>query len=142
VPGAHGREGGGKQQVLPVGWQQIQQLADFGGKAQIQQPVGFIQYQRTDGGQAQRIVLQQIQQPARCGHHDVGTAAQRHHLRVDGNTAIGHHHLGVARQTVAQFAQGVTHLDGQLPRGQQNQPAQLAAGVLWSLSHCCSSGRQ
>jgi hypothetical protein len=32
-----GREGGGKQQVLPVGWQQIQQLADFGGKAQIQQ---------------------------------------------------------------------------------------------------------
>jgi hypothetical protein len=32
-----GREGGGKQQVLPVGWQQIQQLADFGGKAKIQQ---------------------------------------------------------------------------------------------------------
>jgi hypothetical protein len=34
---AGGREGGGKQQVLPVGWQQIQQLADFGGKAKIQQ---------------------------------------------------------------------------------------------------------
>jgi hypothetical protein len=46
------------------------------GKAQVQQAVGFVEHQRLDGVQAQRVALHQVQQAARRGHHDVGAAAQ------------------------------------------------------------------
>ena len=74
-----GREGGGEQQVLAVGRQQGQHAAQFVGEAEVEQAVGFVQHQGFDGGKPQRIVRQQVQQPAGRGGDNVGAAAQGHH---------------------------------------------------------------
>ena len=98
-----GREGGGEQQVLAVGRQQGQHAAQFVGEAEVEQAVGFVQHQGFDGGKPQRIVRQQVQQPAGRGGDNVGAAAQGHHLRIDGDAAENHGDLGPARQVPASW---------------------------------------
>ena len=74
----------------------------------------------------QRVVLDQVQQPARRGDHDVGAAAQRHHLRVDGDAAEGDRDLDRRRQMPRQAAHRLADLRRQLARGHQDQRAQPA----------------
>ena len=91
-------EGGRKKQVLPqngsvCSGQCSQYPAQLFGKAQIQQAVGFVQHQGLDRGQTERIATQQIQQPARRGHHHFDTPSQKQHLFVDRDTTKQHRHL-------------------------------------------------
>ncbi|MNV39642.1 hypothetical protein D3C71_1312280 [compost metagenome] len=102
---------------MPLSGQQRQHTLQFFGKAQVQQAVGFVKYQVSHGGQAQRVVLHQVQQSPWCGHHNVGPAAQAHHLGVDRHTTKNDRHLGGQRQVLCQAAQHFAYLGGQLARG-------------------------
>ena len=71
-----GRKSGREKQVLPLHGQQGQDARQLFGKAQVEQAVGFVEHQRRDTAQAERVVVDQVQQAPRRGHHDVGAAAQ------------------------------------------------------------------
>ena len=118
-----GREGGREQQVLALARQQGQHALQFFGKTQVEQAVGFVEDQKAHAREAQRVVLHQVEEAPRGGHHHVGTAAQRHHLRVDGDAAKHHRHarrMGhMARQALQHFA----YLGRQFPCGGQHQGA-------------------
>ena len=125
-------KGGREEQVLPPGRQQRQHALQFFGKAQVQQPVGFVQHQVRHGRQAQRVVVHQVQQAPRRGHHNVGTAAQAQHLRVDGYAAKHDGDLERLLQVLRQAAQHFAHLRGQFTRRYQHQgthPARPAGGA-------------
>ena len=122
-------KGGREKQVLPPGGQQRQHALQFVGKAQVQQPVGFVQHQVRHGRQAQRVVVHQVQQAPRRGHHNVGTAAQAQHLRVDGYAAKHDGDLERLLQVLRQAAQHFSHLRCQFAGGHQHQgthPARAA----------------
>ena len=117
------RKGGRKEQVLAPRWQQRQGALQFLGKPQVQQPVGFVQHQQVHAGKLQRVVVHQIEQAARRGDHHIGTTAQAHHLRVDGDAAKHHGHFHGLGQVLGQAAHHLTHLGGELACGHQNQRA-------------------
>ena len=68
---------------------------------QVQQPVGLVQHQALQLGQADRMALDQVEQPAGGGHDQFGAAAQSHHLRVDRHAAVQHGHDVGNRQGAA-----------------------------------------
>lgn len=107
------REGGREQQGLALRGQQGQHAVEFFGKALVQQAVGFVQHQMLHGIQAHGVVLHQIQQAARRGDQKVGAAAQLHHLRVDGDTAIDHAAAWLLTQLARDVAQAFVNLQGQ-----------------------------
>jgi len=125
---------------LPPGGQQRQHALQFVGKAQVQQPVGFVQHQVRHGRQAQRVVVHQVQQAPRRGHHNVGTAAQAQHLRVDGYAAKHDGDLERLLQVLRQAAQHFAHLRGQFTVGTSTR-ARTRRGPPVALScSCCSKG--
>jgi hypothetical protein len=88
-------------------------------------------------------VVYQVEQAARCGDHDVGAAAQVHHLRVDGDAAEYDSDLDALRQKFRKADDGLADLRGQLTRGHQDErahrPVLAGAAVVAS---CCSSGSE
>ena len=91
--------------------------------------------------QAERVVIDQVEQAPRRGHHDVGAAAQVQHLRVDRHAAEHDRRLQPPRQRGQQGAHRLADLRRQLARGHQHQragaPRRLRAARRRS---CCSSG--
>ena len=120
------RKSGREKQVLTLRWQQAQNATQLFAKAQIQQAVGLIQHQRAHCGEVQGVVIDQVQQTPRRGHHDVGAAAQVHHLTIDGNAAKDHRHLHPLRQVFGQADQGFANLRRQLACRHQHQRANAA----------------
>ena len=106
---------------MSLGRQQGQDARQFVSKTQVQQAVCFVQHQGGDGGEAQGIVVNQIEQAAGGGDHDVGPPAQTHHLRVDGNATKRDHGFRRMRQALRKPTDDLAHLRGQLPRRYQNQ---------------------
>ena len=95
-----GRERGREEQALPLRRHQPQHPVQFLGKTQVEQAVGLVEHQHFDRRQPQGVVLHQIEQAPGRGHHHVGAAAQRHHLRVDRDAAEDHRHLQRLRRRV------------------------------------------
>ena len=87
------RKGGGEKQVLPAGGQQRDDPVELVRETEVQQPVGLVEHERGDGREGHGVAVDQVQQPARGGDDDVGAAAERHHLGVDGDPAIHHENL-------------------------------------------------
>jgi hypothetical protein len=117
------RKGGREEQVLPARRQQRQDARQLLGKAQVQQAVGLVEHQRGHCIQADRVVIDKVQQAPRRGHHDLRAAAQVQHLRVDRHPAEHDRRLQPPRQRGQQRAHGLAHLRGQLARGHQHQHA-------------------
>jgi len=108
---------GRKQQGLALGGQQRQHALQFFSKSQVEQAVGFVQHQMLHIRQTHSVLVDQIEQTAGRGHHNVGTAPQRHHLRIDRDPAKDDGHFERLGQFVGQIGQHLTHLHGQFPRG-------------------------
>ena len=121
-----GREGGREQQALARRRQLREQARQLVGKTGVEQAVGLVEHQCGDIAQAQRVALDQVEQPARRGHHHLGAAAQRHHLRVDRDAAVDDQHLDRLGQLPRQRAQRFTDLGRQLARGHQHQRQRAA----------------
>ena len=120
------REGRREQQVLPARRQQRQHAGQLVGEAQVEQPVGLVEHQRAHMVEPDRVVVDQIEQPARRGHHQLGAAAQGHHLRIDRHAAEQHRHPWRIRQPARQIAQQLAGLHRQLARRHQHQPVRRA----------------
>jgi hypothetical protein len=135
----------GEEQVLTLWRQQRQDAGQFVSKTQVEQPVGFVQHQMLDVAELERVVVHQIQQTARRGHHHVGTTAQAHHLRVDRDAAEHHGHLQRMRlgrcQVVGQPAQDFAHLGGQFARGHQDERAHPPRRGGWRLLQALQQGQ-
>jgi hypothetical protein len=116
--GHRGRE----HQRLALGRQLGQQAADLVGKAQVEQAVGLVEHQGPNLGQTQRMLLQQIEQAPWRAHHQVRTAAQRQHLRVDRQPTDRQHH----RQFWRQVTRSLRNLRRQLARRRHDQHTQAA----------------
>ncbi len=139
-PGHARLEGGGKQQVLALRRQQCEHALQLFGESQVQQPVGLVQHQRPHLRERQGVVLHEVQQPARRGHHRVRAAAQGHQLRVDGHPAARDRDLQPRPgQMARQVAQHLAHLGGQFARGHQHQGAR--APRPGRAPACCACGR-
>ena len=110
-------ERGRKQQVLALGRQQGRNGCPLVTKGLVEHAVGFVQHQGAHAAQRQGVVVGQVQQAARGGHHHVGATAQAHHLRVDGHAAKHHSHFHRLCQPVGHVTQGGAYLNGQLARG-------------------------
>ena len=144
-----GGKGGREEEVLPLRRQQLKNAAQLIAKPHVEQAIGFVKHQRADRVQRQRIVLNQVNQAARRCDHDVGAAAQLHHLRVDRHAAKDRLHLDPPRQVSGQGDDGLGHLGRQLARGHQHQPPDAARRVNGRLGQplqhgqgkgCCLSG--
>jgi len=81
------RKGRRKEQALSARRQQREDTVQFFSKTEVEQPVGFIEHQRGNLGQMQRVVIDQVEQASGRGNDDIGTAAQGHHLRIDRHAA-------------------------------------------------------
>nr|GEU28390.1 putative uridine nucleosidase 2 [Tanacetum cinerariifolium] len=123
------REGRGKEQVLALPRQQLQDAPQLFAEAQVQQAVRLVQHQHRHARNLERVMVDQVQQPSRRGNHDIGAAAQGHHLRVDRHAAKHNRHLYRHRQMRHQLAHRLSHLRRQLARGHQDQAMQLARAV-------------
>ena len=120
--GLHGGgKGGREKQVLALLGQQCQQAVEFFRETQVQQAVRLVQHQQLDVGQGERVAVNQVQQAPGRGHHNVGAAAQAHHLRVDGHAAENDGDLQGLALGLGQGANGLTHLRRQLTRRHQHQ---------------------
>ncbi len=88
-------------------------------EAHGQHLVGLVQNHQLDAFQAQRLALQQVDQPARRAHHDGRPALEPAQLRPVRSAAIDRQHLQPG--TFAQLPQCVRHLQGQLAGRRQHQ---------------------
>ena len=89
-------------------------------EAHAQHFVGFVQYQRLEAVQLQCALAEVIQHSARGAHDHLGTAAQALDLREKVLAAIDRQNVEVA-ELAGIGGKRFGHLDGQFPRGCQNQ---------------------
>ncbi len=107
----------------------MQDAAQLIGKAEVEQPVGFVEHQHLHIAQTQRVVFDHVEQSARGGNHQIGAAAQKHQLWVDRDPAVQHGQLERLRQRPGQRAQRLANLHGQLAGGHQHQRADATRHV-------------
>lgn len=113
------RERRREQQVLALGRQDVEDLADVVDEAHVQHAVGFVQHQQFDVRQINGALADVVQQTARRGHDDIDAALERIDLRIDADAAEHHHRL--QRQVLAVGAHALFHLRGELARGCEHQ---------------------
>ena len=116
-----GWEGGREEQVLTAPRQQREHARELVREARVEQAIGFVQHQQGHTGQAECVVIDQIQQAARRGHDDLGPAAQAHHLRIDGHAAEHDGHLHRIGKLPRQAANRFADLGRELARGYHDE---------------------
>jgi hypothetical protein len=146
MPSASAWMAGGKVAENSRFWrlagQQREDAAELFGKAQVEQAVGLVEHQRRHGVELERVVLHQVEQAAGRGDHDVGAAAQAHHLRVDRHAAEGDDDLQALGQVLRQAAHGLADLGREFARGHEHQRAHAARPCAAFGARRCSSGRE
>ena len=121
---------------MPARRQQRQNALKLLLKAQVQQPVGLVQHQGLHRRQLEGVVVDQVQQASGRGHHQVGAAAQTHHLRVDRHAAKHHRDLERYRLMPCQLARHLADLHREFTRWHQYQspgPPLPAGSGRWRL---------
>ena len=119
---------GAEQQGLALAGQQRQHAACFIGKTIVEQAVGLVQHQHRQIRHAHRVLARQVEQAAGRHHQHMRAAAQRHHLRVDGQAAHRDHGLELRRQRLR--CRGGLH--SQFTCGRQHQRMQPTRARLGS----------
>ena len=121
------REGGRKQQVLPLLGQHRDDLADIADEAHVEHAIGFVEHQDFHTRQVDRALLQVIEQPARGGDQDIDPVLQLADLRIDADAAEYHHRgqLGV----LAVIAKALLDLGRQFAGRGQHQRANRRAAL-------------
>ena len=114
-------EGGGEQQVLPLGRQELEHLAHVTDEAHVEHAVGLVQHEDFHPREVHGLLLGQIDQPARRSDQDVDTLGQRLDLRLDAHATEDHQRS--QRQVCTQRGNRLAHLGGQFAGRCQDQPA-------------------
>ena len=129
--------GGRKQHGLARRAQMRRNFAQRMDKAHVQHLIRFIEHQIGDSGQVDLLAVQQINQPPRRRHQNIGATRQHRNLAVDRLTTHHGHHLD--RGALHQRAQVVGNLIDQFPCGGQHQclhrPGQRLARLFQQAVH-------
>ena len=132
-----GLERGAEEQALPSCREERKDAPDVMDEAHVQHAVGFVEHEDLDTAEVHGALPHMIEQPARCGHHDVDAVAQGAHLPIHADAAVdGGRTAGLVG---AIRADALLDLERQLPGGHHDQRADHAgpggtAGVQ-SLQH-------
>ncbi len=119
----HGRrESCREQQVLTTVGQKRQHAGELVGETFVEKAIRLVEHQSADFGQAHGVVIGEIEQSARRGHDDIRAASQRHHLRIDRDTAEHREHLDRLRQVPTEAAERFAHLHRELRVGAITRP--------------------
>ena len=114
-------EGRGEEQVLTTRGQLGQHATNIVDKAHVEHAVGLVQHQNFDAIELHRVLVFQIQQPARRCYQHVHAAAQLHHLRVNADATENHQRADV--EIAAIVTHVLTNLRRQLAGWGQDQGA-------------------
>ena len=118
------RHGGREEHGLALLRHHARNGADRLDEAHVQHPVGLVEHQDVDVGEVAVALLDQVEQAAGRGHHDVDAAAQRVHLRVLPDAAVDHR--GAHGRMAPVHGDALGDLHGQLARRRQHQGVRLA----------------
>ena len=89
--------------------------------------VGFVEHEGRDGGERNGVVVDQVEQAAGRGDDHVGTAAERHHLWVDGDAAVDDERFDWFGEEAGVVAERFADLGGEFAGGDENQRADETA---------------
>ena len=115
------RHGRGEQQRLALRGQLRDDLADVVNEAHVEHAVGFVEHEKLDVAEAQRIAAHEVEQAARRGDEDVDAVEQRAHLAAHRHAAD--RQRGADAEMPAVGAEAVEDLAGQLARRAEHQDA-------------------
>ena len=119
------RHGRGEHQRLPLCRQLGDDFADVVDEAHVEHAVGFVEHEKLDVAETQRIALHEIEQPARRGDQDVDAVEQRANLRAHRHAADRQRRPQM--QVAAIGAEAVEDLAGQFARRAEHQDAAALA---------------
>ena len=113
-------EGGREQQILALAWtgHTAQQEADVLDEAEIEHPIGLVHHHHLDGPEAHRLLLHEIDQPARGRDDDIYPFFELTALFFIIDPAIDQR--GAQARMSPDLHRVLVNLDGQLTRGRQN----------------------
>ena len=134
-------QGGGEQHPLPAGRGRVEQLGHGGQEAQVGHVIGLVQDGDLDLGEAGRAAVDQVDEPAGRGDHDVHPAGELVDLPAHRGTAVDGGDPDA--EPAAQRGEHLGDLPGQFPGRDQDEPARGARDwrrPAWLASRA-SSGR-
>ena len=114
-------ERGREEQRLPLARQQVEDALDVGDEAHVQHAVGFVQHQDRDLAQVHRLLAREVQQAPGRGHQDLDALPQLLDLGVDVDAAVDA--VGLEGDVLSVGLHALVDLDGQLPRGREDEAA-------------------
>mmetsp|Transcript_24080 Transcript_24080/g.52123 ORF Transcript_24080/g.52123 Transcript_24080/m.52123 type:complete len:251 (-) Transcript_24080:57-809(-) len=122
----HG-EGGGEHESLPLPRHSLllHDFADLRLEAHVEHSVRLVQHQEAHDLQPHPAPLDEVHQPARGGHQDVGAAVQLALLVLDVCAAVHTH--GADAGAVGELNGLLEYLHSQLARGGQDKRADVGA---------------
>ena len=116
----------GEQKVLALPRQLGEDALDVRNEPHVEHPVSFVEHQEFDSRQVDALLVQMIEQPAWCRHHDFHAGVELLHLRSDVHAA--EHHCRAQRQVLAVGAHAFLDLRREFARGGQHQHAHRMPG--------------
>ena len=125
------RKSGREQQRLAARGKRGEHGVQLARKAEVEHPVRFVQHQRLQLIELDRVLAVQVEQAAGRGHQQIESLAQFHHLRIDADAAVSD--VGAQRQAGAIRCKALVHLFGQLPGWHQHQRAHRVGADLLGL---------
>ncbi len=122
------RHGGREEQRLPLGGQQLDHLADVVDEAHVEHGVRFIEHEVLEVPEADVALVDEVEQPSGCRHHDVHSALQGGDLLALFHTAkndrvVELHMGGIVLDALADLGR-------QLAGGADDQPPDHAPAIV------------
>ena len=114
-----------EQHRLAVLVRLVEQLAHLREEAHVGHAVGFVDHDRRHRVEADRVLLDEVEQPARTGDEHVDTLAQRAALRVVADAAV--HGVDAAAARPGQRLELALDLGCELTRRSQDQRARASS---------------
>ncbi len=119
------RHGGRKEKRLPLRRQFRHDLADVSDEAHVEHAIGFVEHQKVNPVEPERIALHQIEQPARRGDENIDSIEDSANLLSHRDAA---NHEGAGDADVATIsAEAIEDLAGEFPRRAENKHATALA---------------
>ena len=116
----HGR---GEHENAPLGVHRLEDRVDLLRETHVEHLVGLVEHEELDVGKIELSALDHVDDPCRGAHHHVHSPFQGPQLQADGLAAVDGD--GPRMGAMAQRGDLRVHLDGQLPRGHQDERAQV-----------------
>ena len=117
----------GEEQILATAGQETQDAAEFFGKSQREQLVGFVEHEGFDGVEFQGVLVDEVEETTGCRDHDIGATAEIHHLGIDRDSADGGDDLWRRGEVLAVILKGFRDLGGEFAGGDQNEDGEGSA---------------